>query len=619
MEAAIFSVDRDDHDHDIHDLELRGLLSGVQSSSKDGHEASKAERTRLFRWLDRALEDRDGAPWSRRRMAVVGAPRRAHPNSQFVGTELRSNGTDDFKRTVLIVSIDGLRADYLDRGLTPHLLDISKKGLRAKYMKPIFPTLTFPNHWALMTGLYAESHGIVANVRHIFSRCVSFRATDFVYTNSKNFWDPNTNTEFHYNKENSTWVSTWWFGEPMWETTGRAGVISANLMWPGPPKTVTGASPTYFVPWKNKVPLREKLDQIMQWIDLPLDERPQLIMAYEPSLDQAGHLTGPNSELVNDTLKYVDTFAKGLHTQLVHRNLSEIVDVVFVSDHGMADTSHPELVYLDDILGDEGIAFIDHEDGWPSKGIRFSSKCNSTHYLDILLKAASENPEKFDVYTRETMPERYHFANNYRIAPIYVVPKIGYALTTREEGDDGLSKGNHGYDNNELSMRAMFVAHGPFATNVKDVNSKRSAAPTLFSRAAKRDSSGWHSIEGSTYVMDGFENVQVYGLVMKLLGLEDWSASNNATKGFWDKVGAEKAGKQATAFMGNAGNRLASESKGFVQGFNLPGEAEKAAKILQSFLGWLVTSLSFTAADPQQPESALNAIPKVVLQRARGA
>ncbi|KAI4524102.1 hypothetical protein GGG16DRAFT_115614 [Schizophyllum commune] len=42
--------------------------------------------------------------------------------------DLRSNGTHEFKRTV---SIDGLRADYLDRGLTPHLLDISKQGLRA--------------------------------------------------------------------------------------------------------------------------------------------------------------------------------------------------------------------------------------------------------------------------------------------------------------------------------------------------------------------------------------------------------------------------------------------------------------------------------------------------------
>ncbi|EJC97836.1 Phosphodiest-domain-containing protein [Fomitiporia mediterranea MF3/22] len=514
--------------NELEDHELQGLLSGVQSSNRQD---AKKERG-LFDWLD------DRKPWTRKRMALIagglvllllgaalappclnlgrGNRKSMHPNQKFVGSELRSNGTHDFKRTVLIVSIDGLRADYLDRGLTPHLLDISKKGLRAKYMKPIFPTLTFPNHWALMTGLYAESHGIVAN----------------------NFWDPQSKSEFHYNKETTTWNPSWWFGEPMWETTGRAGLISANLMWPGPPKTMTGASPTYFKPWRDKVPLDEKLDQIMEWIDMPLEDRPQLIMAYEPTLDQAGHLKGPNSKLVNDTLKYVDTFAKDLHLELVARNLTDIVDIIFVSDHGMTDTSHPELVYLDDILGEEGYAYIEHEDGWPSKGLWFSNKCNVTHYLDVLLSAAAENPEKFAVYTRETMPERYHFANSDRIAPVYVVPKIGYALTTRAEGDDGVSKGSHGYDNNEPSMRAMFVAHGPFSTNVKDVNSKRSVSwsSSLFSRAAKMNApTGWHSIDKSAYVMEGFENVQIYGLVMKLLGLEDWSARNNATKGFWDK------------------------------------------------------------------------------------
>lgn len=74
-------------------------------------------------------------------------------------------------------------------------------------------------------------------------------------------------------------------------------------------------------------------------------------------------------------------------------------------------------------------------------GLRFSSKCNATHYLDLLLKASAENPGKFNVYTHETMPKRYHFANNERIAPIYIVPNIGYALTTREENGDGMSKG----------------------------------------------------------------------------------------------------------------------------------------------------------------------------------
>ncbi|KAL4250585.1 Phosphodiest-domain-containing protein [Abortiporus biennis] len=430
---------------------------------------------------------------------------------------LRSNGTHVFKKTALIVSIDGLRADYLDRGLTPHLLAISKKGLRAKSMKPIFPTLTFPNHWALMTGLYAESHGIVAN----------------------NFWDPKSKLEFHYNKEESAWNSTWWFGQPMWETAERAGLITANLMWPGPPRTTSGVSPTYFIPWKDKVPLKEKHDQIMQWLDLPLEKRPQLITAYEPSLDQAGHLTGPSSPLVNRVLKQVDQFAKDLHDSLSARNLTDVVDIVFVSDHGMTDTSHPEWIYMDDILG-EGFNLIEHEDGWPSMGLWYPPSVNSSHYLDVLLKAAKKCGHKFDVYTHETMPKRFHFSNNERIAPIYVIPKEGYALTNRIENGTGMSKGNHGYDNDQHSMHAMFVAHGPFSSVVKAIHQSRSLSLSsspihnLKRWFLSRPNKGWHHASKDTYIMSTFQNVEVYNLMMKLVGIEDHASSNNGTKGFWD-------------------------------------------------------------------------------------
>ncbi|KAM6494084.1 Phosphodiest domain containing protein [Amanita muscaria] len=451
----------------------------------------------------------------------------SHPNLTFHGSEMRSNGTHDFKRTVLMVSIDGLRADYLDRGLTPHLLAISKKGLRAKSMQPIFPTLTFPNHWALMTGLYAESHGIVAN----------------------NFWDPTSQTEFHYNRVESCWNASWWYGEPVWETAEKAGIRSANLMWqvllerlasplfnaiilvrPGPPKTIRDISSTYFVPWKasetDKVPLDNKLDQILRWLDLPLVERPQLILAYEPSLDQAGHKAGPGSALVNATLREVDLFAKNLHDNLEVRNLTDIVDVVFVSDHGMTDTSHPELVYVDDILGKEGMAAIEHEDGWPAMGFWFNSQSNIPKYLDLLLNASTKNPEKFAVYTHDSMPQKYHFANNERIAPIYVIPSIGYALTTHAEGADGMSKGNHGYDNHELSMHAMFIAHGPFSKVVKDLHQERKR---LVTRAK-----GWHSTAEDTYIMDRFQNVEIYNLIVKLLGISETAANTNGTRGFWD-------------------------------------------------------------------------------------
>ncbi|KXN88101.1 hypothetical protein AN958_07560 [Leucoagaricus sp. SymC.cos] len=430
-----------------------------------------------------------------------------HPNLLFHGDTIRSNGTHDFRRTVLMISIDGLRADYLDRGLTPHLLDISKQGLRAKSMQPIFPTLTFPNHWTLMTGLYAESHGIVAN----------------------NFWDPVSRADFHYNRADICYLPHWWLGEPMWETTMKAGILTANLMWPGPLRTTSGASPTYMVPWRDRVPLDEKLDQIVQWIDLPLEERPQLILGYEPSLDQAGHKYGPLSAEVNATLEYVDTFAKNLHTQLKARNLTDIVDIVFVSDHGMVDTTAYKLVYIDKILGEDGMQAIEHEDGWPALGIRFREGTNESLYLSRLYEGAKQYPDQFDVFTHETMPERWHFSHNERIAPIYVVPKVDHVITTVEEGAKNQNPGNHGFDNIEPAMQAMFVAHGPFSAVVKTLHQSKRRRRSL-SWANK----GWHSTADNTYVMDAFSNVEVYGLVMKLLGIENFSANNNSTVGFWD-------------------------------------------------------------------------------------
>jgi hypothetical protein len=186
-------------------------------------------------------------------------------------------------------------------------------------------------------------------------------------------------------------------------------------------------------------------------------------------------------------------------------------------------------------------------------GLHFNPSVNTSHYLDILLAAAADNSEKFNVYTPQTMPERYHFAHSARIAPIYVIPNMGYVLTTRKEGDVGLSKGvrrsrpfmprsrldnlcdlqNHGYDNSEPSMHAIFVAHGPFSTVAKALHQCQSTSHRP--RWLLNPDEGWHSTSDATYVMNGFQNVEIYNLVMKLLGIEAQATKTNGTTGFWDK------------------------------------------------------------------------------------
>jgi len=255
----------------------------------------------------------------------------------------------------------------------------------------------------------------------------------------------------------------------------------------------------------------------MEWVDLPVDSRPQLILAYEPSLDQAGHATGPGSALVNTTLKEVDRFAKDLHQSLADRNLSHIVDVIFVSDHGMADTAHIDWFYFEDIIGKTGCDSIEHEDGWPSMGLHFAE--NQASYLEQLKEAAAAHQDKFDVYTRESMPSRYHFSENHRIAPIYIVPKVGYALAQKRGEGNVYTRGNHGFDNDLPSMQAIFVADGPFVRHIKQKRSKGENGSTT----------------GGNYVLDGFPNVEVKALVGRLLGVDLDPTTHNGTVGFWDK------------------------------------------------------------------------------------
>lgn len=378
-------------------------------------------------------------------------------------------------RTVILVSIDGFRADYVDKGLTPHLVAHGKGGIRAEWMRPIFPTLTFPNHWALLTGLYAESHGIIANT----------------------FWDPVTDAYFDYSNRDRSWGAHWWWGEPIWATAERAGIRTANLMWPGPPETSAGIKPTYFIPWRNQVPLTQKLAQIDKWLALPQGQRPQLILMYDPAVDQAGHSTGPDSPALNRTLEAVDAFA---------RDLPKDVDVIFVSDHGMTDTSHQRLLFLDhpDLLGKDARSVV-HWDGWPAMGLRFSENADIPSLVARLEAYADAHPGRFRVFNATTMLDRWHFSplRNARIAPVWIVPELGWGVGVHTGGTYPV-KGNHGFDNAESSMRAMMVAGGP--------------------------SFSAHS--GS--VLPHFQNVEIYGLVARLLGIEGWRASNNGTTGFWD-------------------------------------------------------------------------------------
>ena len=398
-----------------------------------------------------------------------------------------NNGTALFAPTTILISLDGFRADFLHRGLTPNLNSLVQNGISPQYMLPSFPSVTFPNHFTLVTGLYPESHGVVGNT----------------------FWDPELHAEFFYTDPERSMQPKWWNAEPLWETLEYAGVKTAIHMWPGSEAHIGRVEPAYVDLYNGKELLSRKVDRVLNLLDLPGPDslsadvnapRPQLIALYVPDVDADGHKFGPNSTEIRTTIKHADDMIGDVISGLHERNLSNIVNIIVVSDHGMATTSVDRLIDIESLID---MNKVEHTDGWPSYGLRPKDEAD----LDELythLKAHAQRLGSFEVYLKDKdMPERYHFANNDRIAPLWVIPATGWAIVRKHELHDAMKegvyhpRGIHGYDHEHPLMRAIFIARGP-----------------AFPHTA-----------GSK--LEVFQNIEVYNIVCDSVGVEP--KANNGT------------------------------------------------------------------------------------------
>lgn len=383
--------------------------------------------------------------------AAYRASKSEHP--KYAQTMV-SNGTHLFAPTTILISLDGFRADFLHRGLTPTLKKFVAEGISPKYMNPSFPSVTFPNHFTLATGLYPEAHGVVGNT----------------------FWDEDLQKEFYYTDPEHSLQPYWWGGEPIWRTAERQDVRVAVHMWPGSEVPNKEFHSSYVDKYNGSEILARKVDRVMEFLDTPgpMDigvksdqPRPQLILAYVPNVDSDGHEYGPNSTEIRQTISNADAMVGDILKGLEARNLTNIVNVVVVSDHGMATTDTSRLIQLEDLVDPNE---IEHIDGWPHFGLRPKDP-NSIDRLHQQILDRTQNMTSLEVYLRDKdMPERYHFSQNERIAPLWIIPKAGWAIVTKADGDVEEMKKNgdvyhprgiHGYDHEHPLMRAIFVARGP--------------------------------------------------------------------------------------------------------------------------------------------------------------
>jgi predicted AlkP superfamily pyrophosphatase or phosphodiesterase len=162
---------------------------------------------------------------------------------------------------------------------------------------------------------------------------------------------------------------------------------------------------------------------------------------YTPLVDQAAHKYGPSSSQTTAALREADSFVRSLQSTISAYNATHLVDLVVVSDHGMTTTSNDKLIYLDEILGEDLLNQIYAIDGWPSAGLHFKGASEKEQEASLdraekLLKEAAMTVgagKAFWVYRKEELPVRWRIKENRRIAPLWVVPKLPWSITSKDE------------------------------------------------------------------------------------------------------------------------------------------------------------------------------------------
>ena len=360
----------------------------------------------------------------------VGAVRPSAPATRIAETRAP---------VTILVSIDGFRPDYLDRGVTPVLGRLAADGVRAS-MRPSFPTKTAPNHWTLVTGLRPDRNGVVAN----------------------NMEDPRRPGEvFTMSSDDPFW---WSEAEPIWVTAERAGVPTATMFWPGSttaiggvrsrdwPNTITGGTrPSAWQAYYMHLPERSRVDTLIDWLRRPLPRRPRFLTLYLESLDTAGHIHGPDAAETTRTVGEVDRTIGYLVQELAA--LGQPANLVIVSDHGMRAVSRRQLVAFDTLLPPASYKLLD--DG------AFASVSPAPGREAEVARVLTRPHPHMRCWRRGEVPARYAYGRNPRVAAVVCVAQPGWQIrrTPADAKRDG--GGDHGFDPADPEMRALFIGHGP--------------------------------------------------------------------------------------------------------------------------------------------------------------
>jgi predicted AlkP superfamily pyrophosphatase or phosphodiesterase len=330
----------------------------------------------------------------------------------------------------ILISIDGFRPDYLDRGVTPSLSALAAEGVRGD-MRPSFPSKTFPNHYTLVTGLRPDRNGIVENTMEDPAiPGVTFKLSNAAAVADARWWDE---------------------AEPIWVTAEKAGLRTATEFWPGSEAAIHGVRPSQWQHFDQAVSSAARVDRVLAWLDAPPAGRPRFVTLYFDVVDTAGHYYGPDSAQVNAAAADVDAAIGRLEAGLKARGID--ANLVVVADHGMAATSPDRRIFADDLVSMSDVKTLTLGPFW---------SLNPQPGREAAVEQALLKPQAhMQCWRKADIPARYHYGKNPRVPALFCLAETGWEITTRDYKPRHPEGGDHGYDNFSPEMRAVFVAAGP--------------------------------------------------------------------------------------------------------------------------------------------------------------
>lgn len=372
----------------------------------------------------------------------------------------RSNSPQQQEKPyVILISADGFRYDYAEKFNAEHLLAFSKKGVRAASMLPSFPSKTFPNHYTLATGLYPSHHGLVDN----------------------GFYDPQRQEFYSLGNRNAVEDGSWYGGVPLWVLAEQQHMLTASYFWVGTEAAINGIHPTYYFSYNELTPIEERIETVVNWLNLPEESRPHLISFYFPEVDHAGHRYGPDAPQTREAVQFIDNSIKKLTEAVAATGLP--VNYIFVSDHGMTQVDTLHTLSLPQAV-DTAAFIIAHG------GILTHLYAKDKRSIRKTFRKLKKQKEGFTPYLKTNMPAHLHYGAEddslNRIGDIILLadwPKIFHYSEQKP-----VVPGRHGYDPQQVKdMHATFYAWGPAFKQPLAISS--------------------------------FENIQVYPLITRILGL----------------------------------------------------------------------------------------------------